>query len=103
MFVLIISSKEGSKNLKVFALLGVISGVFIFVISSFKQAMLDHSILDLITSLQYPFYFIFIAPLFGGNILLDLSYGSYSLIMTLFYGLVYGLTVYLKIRRLNEV
>ncbi|WP_337017976.1 hypothetical protein [Oceanobacillus massiliensis] len=80
--------------MKVYALVGVISGVFVFVITTFEHAMFDNVILDSIASLQYPFYLIFTTPVFGVNILFDLSYGSYSLLMSLFYGVVFGLTNY---------
>ncbi|GEL77429.1 hypothetical protein TMU01_16640 [Tenuibacillus multivorans] len=79
-----------------FSFLGVISGVLVFVITKFEHAMFDNIILDSIASLQHPFYLIFTTPVFGGNILFDLSYGSYSLLMSLFYGVVYGLTIYFK-------
>ncbi len=94
MFLLLMNSKKGSKKLKVYALVGVISGVFVFVITTFEHAMFDNVILDSIASLQYPFYLIFTTPVFGVNILFDLSYGSYSLLMSLFYGVVFGLTNY---------
>ncbi|WP_019413432.1 hypothetical protein [Paenisporosarcina sp. TG20] len=93
MFLLFLYSKKGSKTLKVFSIVGVISGVLVFVVTTFEHAMIGNGILDVIASIQYPFYLIFITPLFGGNILFDLSYGSYSLLMSLFYGVV---SVYIK-------
>ena len=75
---------------------GAISGVIVFVITTFEHAMIGNGILDVIASIQYPFYLIFVTSLFGGNILFDLSYGAYSLWMSLFYGVVFGLTVYFK-------
>ncbi len=94
MLLFLIYSKNGSKKLKVFTIVGVASGVLIFLITTFEHLMFDNVILDSIASLQYPFYLIFITPLFGGNILFDLSYGTYSLLMSLFYGVVLGLTIY---------
>ncbi|AIF45277.1 hypothetical protein [Virgibacillus sp. SK37] len=96
MFLLLLYSRKGSKKLKMFAVVGVISGILVFFISTFEHAMFDNIILDSIASLQYPFYLIFTMPLFGGNILFDLSYGSYSLLMSLFYGIIFGLTNYFK-------
>lgn len=96
MVLLLLYSKKGSKILKIFSIFGVISGVILFVITTFEHSMIGNGILDVIASIQYPFYLIFITPLFGGNILFDLSYGSYSLWMSLFYGVVFGLTVYFK-------
>ncbi|MBD1222007.1 hypothetical protein [Virgibacillus halodenitrificans] len=96
MFLLLLYSRRGSKKLKVFAVLGVISGILVFFITTFEHAMFDNIILDSIASLQYPFYLIFITPVFGGNILFDLSYGSYSLLMSLFYGIIFVFIIYFK-------
>lgn len=96
MVLLLMYFKKGSKILNIFSIFGVISGVIVFVITTFEHAMIGNGILDVIASIQYPFYLIFITPLFGGNILFDLSYGSYSLLMSLFYGVVFGLTVYFQ-------
>ncbi|WP_226036573.1 hypothetical protein [Aquibacillus saliphilus] len=96
MVLLLLYSEKGSKILKIFSIFGVISGVIVFVITTFEHDMIGNGILDVIVSIQYPFYLIFITPLFGGNILFDLSYGTYSLLMSLFYGVVIGLTVYFK-------
>ncbi|MCJ0930512.1 hypothetical protein MST22_05030 [Virgibacillus halodenitrificans] len=96
MFLLLLYSRRGSKKLKVFAVLGVISGILVFFITTVEHAMFDNIILDSIASLQYPFYLIFITPVFGGNILFDLSYGSYSLLMSLFYGIIFVFTIYFK-------
>ncbi|WHX24497.1 hypothetical protein QNH47_09825 [Virgibacillus halodenitrificans] len=96
MFLLLLYSRRGSKKLKVFAVLGVISGILVFFITTFEHAMFDNIILDSIASLQYPFYLIFITPVFGGNLLFAQSYGSYSLLISLFYGIILGLTIYFK-------
>ncbi len=90
----LIYSKKGNKKLKIFSIIGVISSILVFTITTFEHAMIDNGILDVIVPIQYPFYLIFITPLFGGNILFDLSYGTYSLLMSLFYGVSFGLTVY---------
>lgn len=96
MVLLLMYSKKGSRILKIFSIFGMISGVIVFVITTFEHVMIGNGILDVIATIQYPFYLIFITPLFGGNILFDLSYGSYSLLMSLFYGVVFGLTVYFQ-------
>lgn len=96
MFILLIYSKKGTKQLILFSMIGVISGLLVFVITTFEHAMIGIGILDVIASIQYPFYFIFTIPIFGGNILFDLSYGEYSLLMSLFYGIVFGITIYFK-------
>jgi vacuolar-type H+-ATPase subunit I/STV1 len=96
MSLLLMYSKKGSKNLKIFSIIGVISGVLVFVITTFEHALFGNVILDAVASFQYPFYLIFTTPLFGGNMIFDISYGIYSLLMSLFYGIVFGLTVYFK-------
>ncbi|UFU00026.1 hypothetical protein KO561_03410 [Radiobacillus kanasensis] len=96
MLLLLMYSKKGSKKLKVFALVGVISGLLVFVITTFEHAMFEHVILNSIAALQYPFYLIFTTPVFGGNMLFDLSYGSYSLLVSLFYGVVFVLTNFFR-------
>jgi vacuolar-type H+-ATPase subunit I/STV1 len=96
MSLLLMYSKKGSKNLKIFSIIGVISGVLVFVITTFEHALFGNVILDAVASFQYPFYLIFTTPLFGGNMIFDISYGTYSLLMSLFYGIVFGLTVYFK-------
>jgi len=96
MLLLLLYSKKGSKTLKIFSIVGVISGVLVFVVTTFEHAMFDNVILDAIASIQYPLFLIFTTPLFGGNVLFDLSYGLYSLWMSLFYGVVLCLTVYFK-------
>ncbi|WP_186577931.1 hypothetical protein [Aquibacillus kalidii] len=96
MFLLIMYSKQGKKKLKIFSLVGVISAVLVFLITAFEQVMFEHAFLDAIASLQYPLYLLFITPLFGGNDLFDVSYGLYSLLMSLFYGIVFGLTLYFR-------
>ncbi|SDM51838.1 hypothetical protein [Sediminibacillus halophilus] len=96
MVMLLMYAKKGSKLLKVFSIFGILSGGIVCTITTFEQAAIGNGILDVIASIQYPFFLIFITPLFGGNILFDLSYGSYALLMSLFYGSIFGLTVYLK-------
>ncbi|WP_047984330.1 hypothetical protein [Ornithinibacillus californiensis] len=80
----------------VFSLAGVISGILVFIITKLEYAMYDNSFVDVIAPLQYPLYVAFTTPLFGGNILFNLSYEWYALLMALFYGIVFGLTFYFK-------
>ncbi|WP_245208047.1 hypothetical protein [Sediminibacillus dalangtanensis] len=96
MVLLLMYAKKGSKLVKVFSIFGALSGVIVFVITTFEHAMIGNGILDVIASIQYPFFLLFITPLFGVNILFGLSYGLYALFMSLFYGMIVGLTVYSK-------
>lgn len=81
----LVTSENGSKILKVFSILGVISGVVVFLIKTFESTMIGNGIFDLIVSLQYPLYLIFSTPLFGINVFFDLGYGTFSLILSIFY------------------
>ena len=63
--------------------------------------MSDNFILNAIASLQYPFYFIFSIPFFGGNLFFNVNYETYSLYLSLFYGVVLGLSIYFK--KQNEI
>ncbi|QDP41509.1 hypothetical protein [Radiobacillus deserti] len=96
--LLVTYSIKGSNALKIFSSIGVLSGVLIFVLTTFESNMLGNSIFDLVVSIQYPFYFIFTIPVFGCNLLFDLSSGSYSLLMSLFYGAVFALATYFQKR-----
>ncbi len=92
MVLLVMYSKKSSRFFRTFLIFGGISGIIVVSITAFEHVMIGHGILDVIASVQHPFYLIFIVPLFGGNVLFDLGYGSYSLLMSLFYGGVLALT-----------
>ncbi len=94
--LLLVYSKKEGKILRVFSIFGIISGVIVFGITTFEHAMIGNGILDAIASIHFPFYLTFITPLFGINMLFDLSYGFYSLWISLFYGVLFALTVYFK-------
>ncbi|WP_404458554.1 hypothetical protein [Oceanobacillus kapialis] len=96
--LLLVYSQKGSKFIRVFSILGGLSGLIVFIITSFEQDMIGNGVLDLISSIQYPFYVIFITPLFGGNMLINLTPGIFALLMTLVYGvgIVVGFNVYSK-------
>src|SRR5699024_1991658 len=59
MVLLLMYIKKGSKILKVFSMLGAVSGVIVFAIATFEHAMIGNGILDVIASIQIPFYIIF--------------------------------------------
>lgn len=74
-------------------LLGMISGLIVFVVNLFEELIFKYAILDVIASIQYPLYLIFITPFFGANMLLNISYGSYALLISFVYFLLYMLKV----------
>lgn len=99
---LIIFIKKGSysgkpnKGLKAFLIVGFISGLVVYVIRMFEGNMIDYAILDMIASIQYPFYLIFTTPLFGVNYLFDLNYETFSLLMSVVYVLAFILVLSFK-------
>lgn len=98
---LLIYSSTGSKKLRIFSMFGIFSGIAIFLIVNFESVMSDNFILNAIASIQYPLYSIFTIPFFGGNLLFDVNYATYSLYLSLFYVIVLGLSIYFK--KKNEI
>jgi hypothetical protein len=91
--VLLIYSKTGSKKLRLFSLVGVISGIIIYLINVFEYEMMGNFLLDSLASLQYPLYVIYTTPIFGGAIFFELNYQTYSLFLSVFYATVLVLTL----------
>lgn len=82
-------SGKSLKGLKVFLIIGLLSGLVVYVLKTFEDTMMEYSILDMILSVQYPLYLLFTTPLFGVNYLLDISYEAFSLLMSTVYVLVF--------------
>lgn len=78
-------SGKPNKGLKAFFIFGFISGLVVYIIKMFEGTMMDNAILDMIASIQYPFYLIFTTPLFGVNYLFDINYETFSLLMSTVY------------------
>lgn len=78
-------SSKSIKGLKAFLIFGFISGLVVYVIKMFEDTMMDYVILDMIASIQYPFYLMFTTPLFGVNYLLNINYETFSLLMSAVY------------------
>lgn len=76
---------KSNKGLKTFLLLGFISGLVVYAIKGFEDTMMNYVILDMIASIQYPFYLIFTTPLFGMNYLFQMNYEIFSLLMSAVY------------------
>ncbi|AVK84678.1 hypothetical protein C3943_14435 [Lysinibacillus sp. B2A1] len=89
-------SGEFNKGLKAFLIFGFISGLVVYVIKMFEGTMMDYAILDMIASIQYPFYLMFTTPLFGLNYLFDISYESFSLLMSVVYVIAFILVMSFK-------
>ncbi|MFE8697455.1 hypothetical protein ACFYKT_14015 [Cytobacillus sp. FJAT-53684] len=89
-------SGKSNKGLKVFLIFGFTSGLVVYVIKIFEGTMMDYAILDMIASIQYPFYLMFTTPLFGVNYLFDINYETFSLLMSAVYILVFILIMSFK-------
>lgn len=94
--LLLVYSTTESKKLRKVSIAGIFSGVVIFIIYNFESVMSDNLFLNAIASIHYPLYFIFTIPFFGGNLLFDVNYGTYSLYLSLFYAIVLGFSIYSK-------
>jgi membrane protein YdbS with pleckstrin-like domain len=79
------SSGKLHKSLKRFLLVGFISGLVIYGIKIFEDTLMNYNVLDMIASIQYPIYLLFITPLFGMNYLFDMGYGNFSLLISVVY------------------
>lgn len=89
-------SGKSNKGLKVFLIFGFTSGLVVYVIKIFEDTLMDYAILDMIASIQYPFYLMFTTPLFGVNYLFDINYETFSLLMSAVYILVFILIMSFK-------
>lgn len=85
---------KAANRLKAFLILGFLSGFVVYVMKIFESTIMDYAILDMIASIQYPFYLLFTTPLFGFNYLLDINYEIYSLLMSGVYIIGFILVTY---------
>lgn len=77
------------SGLKAIFLFGSISGLIVYSIKISESVMIDYAILDIIGSIQYPFYLIYTTPLFGINYLFNLNYEAFSLLMSSVYSMAF--------------
>lgn len=76
------------KSLSIFKAIlfvGSLSGVIVFIIHTVENYAVNHALLDIISSIQYPLYLIFTTPFFGINHLFQLNYEIFSLFMSAVY------------------
>lgn len=97
MLVFIRKMSSHNKYLKVYLILGFLSGIIVYSIKTFDHIMMNYAALDIITSIQYPLYLVFTTPLFGINSLLDINYETFSLLTSL----VYILALICTYKRIN--
>ena len=64
---------------------GVIGGVVCFAAQHYQGYLYDSWIVDALSSIQYPLYVMYVAPLFGMNLLFEYTPAMYSLLVSLLF------------------
>lgn len=104
-FVLFVGSMSlrgmSIKGFKAILLIGFISGLFIFVTGTYESILIEHTVLDILASIRYPVYLLFIVPLFGMNFVFDVGYETFSLFMSVLYILLLA-TVTARTRKVDS-
>ena len=77
-------------------IIGFFGSIFISVVQNYQNVIYDIWILDIFSGLQYPLYIIYIAPLFGINLLLDYTPAMYSLSLAMLFLICFIISVYIK-------
>ena len=90
-----LKNNYSTKIIKRFLGLASISGVLIYLISSFYDYIFKNMILDIISNIQFPLYILFITPFFGFNYIFDISYGVFSLSISIIY-FIFLLSIFYK-------
>jgi len=58
---------------------GFVAGTVVYLMTFFERYWLGELWFDLVSGIQYPFYYLFAVPLFGFNVWLDVLYGQFAL------------------------
>ncbi len=90
-----LKNNYNTKIIKILLSIASISGVLIYIIVSFYDYMFDNMILDIISNIQFPLYILYITPFFGLNYIFDISYGAFSLIISIVY-FIFLLSIFWK-------
>ncbi|MHC8514676.1 hypothetical protein [Sporosarcina sp. ITBMC105] len=99
LFVLVkLANHSGTsmKRMKVLFAVGVLSGLAVYGIHILESSGVNNAVLDIMLSVQYPLYVLFITPLFGLNVIMNADYGVFSVIMSVVYMLAFISTMRLK-------
>ncbi|WP_431027198.1 hypothetical protein [Lysinibacillus sp. LZ02] len=75
--VVIMMNKKWVRN---FCVMGAISSLLVALLISFETVLTENMLLDMIFSVQYALYVVFIMPLFGLNFITDLPLEWFSCI-----------------------
>lgn len=84
------------KRAKGILMAGFLSGLLVFGIKMLEETVMNNMALDALASIQYPLYLLFITPFFGMNYLLDLGYGTFSLLVSIVYLLMFAAVIAIK-------
>ncbi|MBN4050717.1 MAG: hypothetical protein COA82_11220 [Alkaliphilus sp.] len=90
------NSNSNSKRNNVFLVAAIWSGILVYIITVFKDVMLNNTILDMFSNIQFPLYILFVTPLFGLNYFLEVTYGKLSMIIAIVYSVVLIIKVFLE-------
>ena len=58
---------------------GFVAGTVVYLVTFFERYWLGELWFDLVSGIQYPFYYLFAVPLFGFNAWFDVIYGQFAL------------------------
>lgn len=87
--LLVLSFSLRNKILTYFFINGIFSGMLIFTFIYLERYFLGNLFFDILSSVYYIFYIIFITPFFGFNQILDVEITYLSLAISLIYVLLY--------------
>ncbi|MCK2158366.1 hypothetical protein [Exiguobacterium sp. 17-1] len=59
--------------------LGLLAGIIVYLVTFFERYWLGELWFDIVSAIQYPFYYLFAVPLFGFNAWFDVLYGQFAL------------------------
>ncbi|MBS7528814.1 hypothetical protein KHM83_19280 [Fusibacter paucivorans] len=87
----IVSIREKSNIVNAILLMGIVLSASVNLLSELEIHSLGklNFVFDILSSLQYPAYVLFVIPLFGFNILFHVQYSIFSYIASAFYFFVY--------------
>lgn len=96
LLLLLFYSFFGERIYRFMIIIGVVGSVFISVVQYYQDVIYDIWILDVLSALQYPLYVMYVAPLFGINLLLDYTPAMYTLSVSIVFLICLIISVYIK-------
>lgn len=96
LLVFVFYSLIGGKLYRNLMIIGFIGSVFIFVVHHYRNFIYEIWILDVLSSIQYPLYVLYVAPLFGMNLLLDYNPEVYSFCVSFVFLLCFLVSMYMN-------